>query len=76
MTKQDKGKGGGDGGNRANIADRGCEDSERITAVCEDSDAAGQTPHRNSNQNVLNMDISHIRKTLAGLLRKGCYAGT
>ena len=46
-------KGGGDGGNRTNIADRGCDDSECITAICPDSNAAGQTTNRNGDKNIL-----------------------
>ena len=73
--QQDKKKGGGDGGNRTNIADRGCDDSECITAICPDSNAAGQTTNRNGDKNVLNMDLSYIRKTPAGLFGKECGAG-
>ena len=68
-------KGGGDGGNRANIADRGCDDSECITAICPDSNAAGQTTNRNGGKNVINMDLSYIRKTPAGVFGKECGAG-
>ena len=68
-------KGGGDGGNRENIADRGCDDFECITAICTDSNAAGQTTNRNGDKNVLNMDLSYIRKTPAGVFGKECGAG-
>ena len=68
-------KGGGDGGNRTNIADRGCDDSECITAICPDSNAAGQTTNRNGDKNVINMDLSYIGKTPAGVFGKECGAG-
>lgn len=68
-------KGGGDGGNRTNIADRGCDDSECITAICPDINAAGQTTNRNGDKNVINMDLSYIRKTPAGVFGKECGAG-
>lgn len=65
-------KGGGDGGNRENIADRGCDDFECITAIREDCNAAGKIANRNGNKNVLNMDLSHIRKTIARIFGKEC----
>jgi hypothetical protein len=66
-------KGGGDGGNRENIADRGCDDFECITAICTDSNAAGQATNRNGDKNVLNMDLSYIGKIACRLFRKGYW---
>ena len=67
-----QGKGGGDSGNRTHIADRGCDDSECITAVRENWDAAGKVANRNGDKNVINMDLSHIGEIIAGIFGKEC----
>ena len=43
---------------------------ECITAIHPNSDAARETPYRNSGADVINMDLSHFGETACRLFRK------
>lgn len=49
---------------------RGSSHIECITAIHPNSDAARETPYRNSGADVINMDLSHFGETACRLFRK------
>lgn len=57
-------------GSRTYIANRGSSHIECITAIHPNSDAARETPYRNSGADVINMDLSHFGETACRLFRK------
>lgn len=62
--------GGQTDGSRTYIANRGSSHIECITAIHPNSDAARETPYRNSGADVINMDLSHFGETACRLFRK------
>ena len=69
LTRQVR-TGGQTDGSRTYIANRGSSHIECITAIHPNSDAARETPYRNSGADVINMDLSHFGETACRLFRK------
>ncbi len=75
LTRQVR-TGGRANGSRTHIANGGGSHFECVTAVRQNSDAAGEIANRNSGTNVLNMDVSHFGKTARRIFRKRHKSGT